>query len=45
VDLEKKYKIDSADFQSKGVNTPFDGMEVYGKVMYTIKNGKMVFSA
>jgi dihydroorotase len=44
VDLNKKYKINAKDFESKGKNTPFDGMEYYGEVQLTIKGGKVVFS-
>lgn len=43
VDLNNKYTVDSEDFQSKGKNTPFDSMEVYGSVIRTIKSGKTVF--
>ncbi|MCD8309125.1 MAG: dihydroorotase, partial [Clostridia bacterium] len=35
-DLEEKYVIDSSRFLSKGKNTPFNGTEVYGKIVYTI---------
>jgi dihydroorotase len=43
VDLNKKYKINTAQFVSKGKNTPFDGMEFYGEVQMTIKGGKIVY--
>lgn len=43
LDIEQKTIIDSSTFASKGVNTPFDGWEVYGKVMTTIINGKVVY--
>lgn len=39
VDLDKKFTIDSKKFLSKGKNTPFNGYEVYGKVIYTIVDG------
>ncbi len=38
-DLNEKYVIDPKDFVSKGKNTPFEGMEVYGRVKYTIVDG------
>jgi dihydroorotase len=41
VDLGTKYKIDKTKFASKARNTPFDGMEVYGEVKYTIVDGKI----
>ena len=45
VDLNKKYKIDSKNFLSKGKNTPFNGFEVYGKVEYTIVDGEIKYKA
>lgn len=44
VDTEKKYKVAKNDFASKGKNTPFDGIELYGKVIMTIKAGMVVFN-
>lgn len=43
VDTELKYIIDSSKFLSKGKNTPFNGREVVGKVLMTIKNGEVVY--
>ncbi len=43
MDPNAVYKIDRNDFVSKGKNTPFDGKEVHGKVMYTFVGGKMVY--
>lgn len=42
-DFERSYVIDPADFRSKGINTPFTGREVYGKTMYTICGGEVVW--
>ena len=42
-DLNEKYVIDPKDFASKGKNTPFEGMEVYGRVKYTIVDGTVKF--
>lgn len=42
-DVEHEYKIDKADFASKGKNTPFDGWKVKGKILYTICDGKIVY--
>lgn len=39
----REYTIDKTKFFSKGVNTPFDGQKVYGKVIYTIVDGKVVY--
>ena len=44
-DPEEKYIIHGDDFASKGRNTPFDGHEVYGKVLMTISEGKVVYTA
>lgn len=37
-----EYTIDKKTFASKGKNTPFHGRKVYGKVMMTICDGKIV---
>ena len=42
-DLNKKFTIDSKNFASKGVNTPFNGYEVSGKCEFVLVNGKKVF--
>ncbi len=42
-DLGEKYVIDSGKFLSKGKNTPFNGYEVYGKVLYTIVDGNIKY--
>ncbi|MCI9216161.1 MAG: dihydroorotase [Dorea sp.] len=41
----KKYRIDKNTFVSKGRNTPFDGYEVTGEVVYTLVDGKVVYGA
>ena len=43
VDLDKKVKIDSNNFYSKGKNTPFEGMEFYGEIEMTIKGGRILY--
>ncbi len=43
LDIEKMYEIDSSKFLSKGKNTPFNNMNVWGNVEATIKAGKVVF--
>ncbi len=42
-DFEHPYRIDPAKFCSKSVNMPFAGREVYGKTMYTICGGRIVW--
>lgn len=44
IDIDKEYEIVSGNFKSKGKNTPFNGMKVYGEVIKTIKGGNVVFS-
>jgi dihydroorotase len=39
IDLNETYTINSEQFISKGKNTPFNGIEVKGKVKYTLKDG------
>lgn len=43
IDLERSYTIDSNEFVSMGKSTPFEGMEVQGRVILTLKNGKIVW--
>lgn len=45
VDLDEKFVIDSEKFFSKGKNTPFNGFEVYGKVLYTFVDGELKYKA
>ncbi|SFC57479.1 dihydroorotase [Clostridium uliginosum] len=45
VDIDKKIKIDSEKFASKGRNTPFEGMEYYGEILATIKGGRILYKA
>ncbi len=44
-DPDRVYQIDKESFVSKGKNTPFDGFEVNGEVMYTLVDGKIVYEA
>ncbi|MBI2126027.1 MAG: dihydroorotase family protein [Thaumarchaeota archaeon] len=43
LDPQKKWKIDPSKFYSKAKYSPFDGMEVQGRIMATIVGGKVVF--
>lgn len=43
MDLNTEYTIDSANWYSKGKNTPFNGKRVVGKPIATIVNGKIVY--
>jgi dihydroorotase len=39
-ELGEKYTLDSSSFLSAGKATPFDGMEVYGKIIFTSVKGE-----
>ena len=43
IDLNKKFVIEGQKFLSKGKNTPFNGMEVYGVVDYTLVDGEIKY--
>ncbi|MDD3225799.1 MAG: dihydroorotase [Clostridium sp.] len=43
VDIDKKYKVDTSKFYSKGKNSCFESMEFYGDVLRTIRKGKTVY--
>ncbi len=42
-DLNQKYTVDPAEFQSMGKATPFTGMELYGRCLLTVCDGKIVW--
>ena len=42
-ELDRPYRVDPADFLSKGRATPFAGMEVYGACVATVRNGQTVY--
>ena len=43
VDLNQQFKINATKFKSKAKFSPYDGWEVYGKLIKTIVNGTLVF--
>ncbi|MBQ6693154.1 MAG: amidohydrolase family protein, partial [Clostridia bacterium] len=43
-DVETPFTVDPAAFRSKGRNTPFEGMTVYGKTLLTVCGGNIVFN-
>ncbi len=45
IDLDTSFTLDSRQFASMGHTTPFDGWEVYGRVLETRKDGKTVYLA
>ena len=42
-DLESKYTINPDGFVSMGKATPFEGYEVYGECLMTVRNGEIVW--
>ncbi|GKZ04335.1 amidohydrolase family protein, partial [Paraclostridium bifermentans] len=43
VDSEQEEVIDVSKFISKGKNNPFDGQKVRGKIIMTIKDGRVMY--
>lgn len=43
IDPNEEHTIDKNDFFSKGINTPFHGKKVYGRVLYTIVSGEVKY--
>ena len=39
------WKVETATLKSQGKNTPFLGMELQGRVIYTLVNGEVVYDA
>ena len=42
VDPNAEYEVDIKSFASKSKNSPFNGMKVKGRIVYTIVGGKIV---
>ena len=45
VDLDTPYTVDRDKLHSKSNNTPFHGVQLYGKVCLTVKGGKITYAA
>ena len=45
IDPAEKWTIDSRTFRSMGHSTPFDGWQVQGRVVLTLKDGRPVWQA
>ena len=43
-DTDEEWTVDPEHFRSKARNSPFAGMKLRGKVMYTISRGRVVYS-
>jgi len=44
-DLEAGYTVKKEDFRSRSKNSAFIGQKLYGKIIYTISNGKIVYES
>ena len=44
MDIGRMYRIDDADFLSKGKASPFIGMQVFGKCLVNVCRGKIVYT-
>jgi dihydroorotase len=42
--IDEKFIFDKNNSHSKSRNTPFHGFELYGKILYTVVNGKIVYN-
>lgn len=45
IDVETEYEIGSEPFRSKSTNSPFLGERVFGRILYTIKDGSVIWDA
>ncbi|MEG0768888.1 MAG: dihydroorotase [Ruthenibacterium sp.] len=45
VELKTPYTVRADDFAGKSHNTPYDGLSLYGRVMTTIKGGRVTYRA
>ena len=43
VDIDHMYQVEAASLHSKSKNCPYDGAYLFGKVVTTIKDGKVTF--
>lgn len=44
-DLEAGYRVKKEDIRSRSKNSAFIGQKLYGKIIYTISNGKIVYES
>lgn len=44
-DAQQYWKVEAANLLSQGKNTPFDGLELAGKVRYTLVNGEIAYQS
>lgn len=45
MDVEQPFQVDLEQFASKGRNTPFEGCTLFGKALFTIVEGRIVWQA
>lgn len=44
IDLNESFKVNAEEFKSKGKNTPFNGIKLKGKVIKTVKGGRIIYN-
>jgi len=44
-DPEQYWKVEASNLLSQGKNTPLDGLELAGKVRYSLVSGQIAYSA
>ena len=44
-DPERYWRVEASALKSQGKNTPFTGVEIKGKVRYTLVEGQLVYEA
>jgi dihydroorotase len=42
-DIHKKWKVDPGAFKSRGKNSAFTGMDLWGKIVMTLRGGRIIF--
>ena len=45
IDTESYFNVEPQHFKSKGKNSPFTGLKLYGKVLMTLHRGRIVYEA
>ena len=45
VDLDHLYTVEAEKLHSKSKNCPYDGEHLYGRVVMTVKGGKVTYRA
>jgi dihydroorotase len=43
LDMDASWHIDSTVFKTRGKNSPFEGRKLFGKILMTLRQGRVVF--